>query len=480
MIEENRNSIIVRNVNTDSLEFSKFERAFSIYDLVYHQYSFHAYTLLDGNLYVPATVTPETVQTFFPNEAIVRNYAGTPKPKAAAFKMRNGPRSDIQTEALGFLMGMKNDQKERSRMLNLATGTGKTFVSISMLSQYGVRGMVLVDSVDLANQWKKEFLFHTDMKDDDVFIISGEESVSEAKKNAKAKVFISILKTIGSLIQADSDAMNSLMHKLGIGVRIFDECHTNFKAICDINELSNVSYTVYLTATPNRSDYKEDRLYGKVFGKIPFYDGHKNLNAKYHTVVLCGFDSHPTGVQVASVKSKYGFSVTKWAEFISSGQQFDNYYKSLTNVISKFKLIEKGLKFAIMLPTIDLIEKTKTNLERDYGIDVGRFIGEIPKDKRADELKKTVFLTNQKIFGKGIDVPDLDCIVNYVQLSSKVNLEQILGRLRNNEGHSHVLIDVTDTGFAPCKTQQRSRKSFYKTIAKSLYTVEGSLERDDQ
>ena len=480
MIEENRNSIIVRGVKTDSPEFSKFERAFSIYDLVYHQYTFHAYTIIDGNLYVPATVTPETMQSFFPSESIVRNYAGTPKPKTVSFTMRNGPRSDVQTEALAFLMEMKNDQETRSRMLNLATGTGKTYVSIAMLSKYGLRGMVLVDSVDLANQWKKEFLFHTDMKEKDIFIISGEESVAEAKKDTSAKVFIAILKTIGSLIQADSNAMNDLTHKLGIGMRIFDECHTNFKAICDINELSNVSYTVYLTATPNRSDYKEDRLYGKVFGKIPFYDGHKNLNAKYHTVVLCGFDSHPTGLQIASVKTKYGFSVTKWAEFISSGVQFDNYYKSLTNVIKKFKLFDKNLKFAIMLPTIDLIEKTKTKLEDDYGIDVGEFIGEIPKDQRSAELKKTVFITNQKIFGKGIDVPDLDCIVNYVQLSSKVNLEQILGRLRNNEGHSHVLIDVTDTGFAPCKVQQRTRKSFYKTIAKSLFTVEESLERDDQ
>jgi superfamily II DNA or RNA helicase len=480
MIEENRNSIIIRDVKTDSVEFSKFERAFSIYDLVYHKYTFHSYALIDGNLYVPATVTPETIQSFFPSEAIVRNYAGTPTPKKASFKMKNVPRSDVQSEALAFLVGMKTDQKTRSRMLNLATGTGKTYVSIAALSQYGLRGMVIVDSVDLANQWKKEFLFHTDMKDRDVMIISGEEAVTEAKKDASAKVFIAILKTLGSLLQADSNAMNDLTHKLGIGVRIFDECHTNFKAICDINELSNVAYTIYLTATPNRSDYKEDRLYGKVFGKIPFYDGHKNLNAKYHTVVLCTFNSHPTSIQMASVRTKYGFSVTKWADFITNGDQFSNYYKSLKKIIDKFKIIDKGLKVAIMLPTIDLIEKTKENLVSDYGIEVGEFIGEIPKDERAVELGKTVFLTNQKIFGKGIDVPDLDCIINYVQLSSKVNLEQIMGRLRNNEGHSHVLIDVTDTGFAACKNQQRSRKSFYKTIAKSLFTVEGSLESDDQ
>jgi superfamily II DNA or RNA helicase len=280
---------------------------------------------------------------------------------------------------------------------------------------------------------------------------------------------------LGTLLETDLNAINDLTHKLGIGVRIFDECHTNFKAICDINELSNVAYTVYLTATPNRSDYKEDRLYGKVFWKIPSYDGHKKQNTKYHKIVLCRFNSNPTITQQISVRTKYGFSVAKWSEFLSSGQQYDNFYKSLKTVLDKFKLIEDKRKVAIMLPTIDIILKTKDKLQTDYGIDVGTFIGDIPKDEREAELEKTVFITNQKIFGKGIDVPDLDCIINYVQLSSKVNLEQILGRLRDNEGHSHVMIDMTDTGFVECRNQLKTRKSFYKTVAQQIVTIEESF-----
>jgi superfamily II DNA or RNA helicase len=475
MIEENRNSIVIRDIDPMSSEFGKFEKAFSIYDPVYHKYVFHAYTLNDNTLYIPATIGAESVQAFFPSQSIVQNYAGTPKARRAKFKMVHTPKNNIQVEALNFLLKMQSDNVTRSRMLNLATGSGKTFVSIAMLSQFQLRGMVIVDSVDLANQWKEEFLSHTDMKDEDIMILSGQESIEAAKTADGVKVFIAILKTLGTLLETDLNAINDLTHKLGIGVRIFDECHTNFKAICDINELSNVAYTVYLTATPNRSDYKEDRLYGKVFWKIPSYDGHKKQNTKYHKIVLCRFNSNPTITQQISVRTKYGFSVAKWSEFLSSGQQYDNFYKSLKTVLDKFKLIEDKRKVAIMLPTIDIILKTKDKLQTDYGIDVGTFIGDIPKDEREAELEKTVFITNQKIFGKGIDVPDLDCIINYVQLSSKVNLEQILGRLRDNEGHSHVMIDMTDTGFVECRNQLKTRKSFYKTVAQQIVTIEESF-----
>ena len=115
-----------------------------------------------------------------------------------------------------------------------------------------------------------------------------------------------------------------------------------------------------------------------------------------------------------------------------------------------------------MLPTIELIDKTYNDLNLRYSnLNIGKFIGDIKKDKRTEELQKQIILTNPKIFGKGIDVSDLDCVINYSQLSSKVNIEQILGRLRNNPGHSHVLIDVTDWGYYQCRNQLRSRKKFY-------------------
>src|SRR5574344_472376 len=472
MIEENRCSIIIRGADVNSNEFKSFEKAFSVYNPVTHKYEYNIYTELNGNIYAPATITSSIVQTYFPSFTIVKNFANTPKADTINFSMAHTPRTDIQETALSFLKTIRNDKDNKNRMLNLATGSGKTFVSIALISYLKQKAMIVVDSIDLAAQWKHEILYHTDLTDDDILIMSGIEAVDLAKSNKNYKIFIAIHKTLNMILSVDANGINDLIHKLKIGVRIFDECHTNFKSICVINSLSNVNYTIFLTATPNRSDYKEDILFSKVFKHVPSYDGNKIDNEKYHTVVLISFDSHPTSKQKASVKTKYGFSLIKWANFLSENRLYENYIYSLNKIITSFGLIDKNKKVAIMLPTIELINKTYDSLHAIYPqLEIGKFIGEIKKDKRSEELSKIFILTNQKIFGKGIDVPDLDCIINYVQLSSKVNLEQIIGRLRNNSKHDHVFIDVTDNGYYQCRNQLKSRKRFYKKIAKKIIEI---------
>lgn len=107
-----------------------------------------------------------------------------------------------------------------------------------------------------------------------------------------------------------------------------------------------------------------------------------------------------------------------------------------------------------MLPTLSLIDKTKLFLEEKFpDTEIGTFIGSIKKaEDRLIELSKDIILTNDKIFDKAIDLPDLEILINYVQLSSQVKVEQIMGRLRNRPGKISMLIDVHDSGFPDCVT----------------------------
>lgn len=472
MIEVGRTSIVIRDVDENSDEYKKFERSFSFYNTVTHKYEYHTYVKIGKDIHCPAMITPEIVQTYFPNEVITRNFVGTPRSENINFNMIHSPKNDIQKEALQFLTSIKNDKNKRWRMLNLATGTGKTYVSILAISHLQQKALIVVDSIDLANQWKNQFLFHTDLTEKNICIISGLDSVEDAKENKDYKIYISVYNTLGMLLEKDVNSLNELNRKLKIGIRVFDESHVNFKFMCHINSLSNVNYTFFLTATPNRSDYREDILYSKIFKNVPSYNGHKDTNEKYHTIILIKFNSQPNMKQKLSVKTKYGFSAIKWANFLTKDKAFNLYISSLFKILTTFKLIDKKKKVAIMLPTIELINKTYTELKDKYpDLDIGKFIGEIKKDKRAEELDKQVILTNPKIFGKGIDVSDLDTVINYSQMSSKVNIEQILGRLRNNPGYSHVLIDLTDIGYPQCINQQKTRKRFYKKVASKIIDI---------
>jgi len=282
------------------------------------------------------------------------------------------------------------------------------------------------------------------------------------------KIYIAIHRTLGNMLSSNVNSVNKLMNKLGIGIRVFDESHVDFGNICKINAFSNVEYTIYLTATPSRSSFMDNSLYAKVFSAVPYFNGKDIAGRKYHNVILYKFDSKPSFDERLSVRTKYGFNSAKWSQYIESdGYEF--FLEAVNEIFTKFKLTEMKRKVAIMLPTINLIKKLKDDLLISFpDIEIGVFIGEIAKDKRLEQLSKQFILTNDKIFDKGIDVKDLEILINFVPIGSLVKTEQIMGRLRDRENYSSLLIDVTDIGFDECVKQSKIRKRFYKKKAKQI------------
>lgn len=468
MIEIGRNSIVVRNVDFESKEFKRANAIYSLYDKVQHKYSFSAFTIIDNDVYFPASIGINEIIKCFPKEDTVTNYMTTAKSSIIKYSMIHQPRDDLQKKAIKFLMNIKNDNIQRSRFLSLATGSGKTFVSIACISQLKKRSMIIVDSLALADQWKREFLNHTDMKESDISILSGQESVDTESKNPSAKVYIAIHRTLSNMLSTDFNSVNILMNRLKIGIRIFDESHVEFGNICKINSLSNVEYTFYLTATPNRSNFNDDSLYSKIFKQIPYFNGKDIVNNRYHTVVVFPFNSHPSLDVRASCRTKYGFSIQKWANYIST-TGYDLFLEAVVDLFTKFKLLSRNKKTAIVLPTIELIKKLSKDLKELYpDIDLGLFIGEIKKEKRVDELNKAFILTDDKMFDKAIDVPGLEILINFVDFGSLVKIEQLIGRLRYNKDKSSIFFDMVDFGFDECRNHYKIRKRFYKKHTKSI------------
>lgn len=468
MIEVGRDNIVVRNVNLQSKNYKDAEYMFSLYDKVTHKYTFNAFYVEGNDLYFPSSITLPVIQSLFPNEDVSINFNTTARGKTISYNMVHEPRDEIQKKAIAFLMKMKNDNNCSQRFLSLETGTGKTYVTINMISKFKKVPLIIVDTLDLAAQWKREFLNHTDLTDKDIAILSGQDSIDKELSNRTAKVYIAIHRTLGNMLSSDINSVNNLMNKLGIGVRVFDESHVDFGNICKINALSNVRYTIYLTATPSRSAYMDNSLYAKVFKNVPYFNGKDLGSEKYHTVVLYKFDSKPSLDDKLSIKTKYGFSTAKWAKYVSN-DGYDLLLEAITNIFNIFKLDKRNKKTVIMLPTIELIKKFEKNLPELFpNLDIGIFIGELSKEKREKALEHKFILTNDKIFDKGLDVKDLEILINFVPFGSLVKTEQIIGRLRNREGYLSILIDVTDKGFIECERQLKLRKRFYKKKAKKI------------
>lgn len=468
MIEAYRNSVVIRNVDFDSENYKRFFKSFAVYDKVTHKYTNNVFTISNYDVYTPASIDPEIIRGYFPNDIIVYNKKCS-KTIINEFNMIHFPRNEIQKQALNFLLSMKNDDNKRERLLALNTGTGKTFVTISFISQMKLKPFIVVDQIGLADQWKREFLKHSDLKEDEIKILSGRASVEEALENPeKYKAFIAIHKTLNMMLSESLKSINILMNKLEIGIRVFDEAHVNFKNVCMISSLSNVEFTVFLTATPNRSNFMDNLVYRKVFGKLPYYNGQNIITEKYQTVFLGHYDSHPSIDIRETIKTQRGLNIPRWSKHILT-DGFDYYIDSLYTLIDKFQLIERKKQTVIYLPTIELIEKTYQFLSEHYeGIDVGMYIGKVSEEKRLEVLKQQFIITNEKIFGRAMDLETLEFVITYLPISSPITVEQIIGRLRYHEGKLQILIDMTDRGFPECRAQSYSRKRVYKQKAKII------------
>ena len=134
-----------------------------------------------------------------------------------------------------------------------------------------------------------------------------------------------------------------------------------------------------------------------------------------------------------------------------------------------------------MLPTLNLINRLSENISQKYpNLSIGIFTGEVSKDKRRSELEKQFIFTNDKIFDKGIDIPDLEILINYVPLQSRSKIEQIMGRIRNIQGLSHIYVDIADYGFPDCRRQQKSRISFYNKKANKILELKDELANSEE
>ena len=131
---------------------------------MYYTYTMSAFTIIDNDLYFPSSVGVNQLTKHFPDKDVVYNYKTTTKSAPVSYVMKNKPRNELQTEAIKFLMKMKNDNYVRNRFLSLATGKGKTYVTINTISQFKKRPFIIVDTLELARQWKDQYLKHTNLK----------------------------------------------------------------------------------------------------------------------------------------------------------------------------------------------------------------------------------------------------------------------------------------------------------------------------
>lgn len=458
------------------------ERNFEYWDPVYHKKEIWGmyYDNDEGRLYIPAGFERwKITYNLHIHDSDIYYEPYHPYKSIDNIKMRYTPRDDRQIEALQFMCGVgeyQNTLNQPCLSVNLPTGAGKTFTSIATIQNFRVKSIIITGSTSLLNQWNNVILQYTNLTDTDILNISGSDMINmilsgKSQRANNAKIYLCSHGTLRSF--GDKYGWNNvykLFETLGIGIKIFDEAHQNFQNMLMIDYFTNVWKTFYVTATPGRSSWRENRIFEISIGKVPYIDLWEETDA--HTDYLAiKYNSHPSPGVITACKSKYGLDRNKYINWLT---QNENFYKMLEVVLDlAYKTtIRTGGRVLMYIGTNDgilRVYKYICDYLPQYIGSVGVFTSLVDKEMKRDERDKSILLSTTKSAGAGEDIPNLKMTVVLAEpFKSEILARQSLGRTR---AENTLYVECVDLGFFYTRKFYENKLPVFNKYAKSVDSI---------
>lgn len=473
-IDVKNTSIVVDGyVRGDS---NKIEHFFSMWDKLRHRYYPKAIKFDEKNnkLYLPRGIDLSRLEFLLQTRA--GTYSNTdPYDEGVYIRLKYAPRDDIQKKAIQFILGdgVYSYTRNHSQLsINLNTGSGKTYVSIVCAAIFSVRTIMITSSIDWIKQWKEKIVEYTDTRPNEIYILTGIGSIARILNGmvdiTKIKYILASHMTLKSY--GDSygwDKLGELFKKLRVGLKVYDEAHLDFDNICDIDFSTNTAKTLYLTATPARSDPSENRIYQEAFKNIPSINlFNKETDPRTHYTAIF-YNSHPNAMQIQMCQNTYGFSMVKYCSYIVHQPAFYMLISALMEIIFR-----KG-KTLIYIGTNEAIGYVYNWIVCNYpemSDNVGIYTSMV-KDKNLKQqaLNKFIILSTTKSCGAAMDIPGLKLTIVLAEpFRSAVIAAQSLGRTR---GYDTDYIEIVDTGFNRLKQYYKDKQKIFNKLALSNQTI---------
>lgn len=281
------------------------------------------------------------------------------------------------------------------------------------------------------------------------------------------------LKRIGDLKLAQNIVKN-----LGIGVKIIDEAHLEFKDILLLDIVCNVKRNIYLTATPGRSQREENKIYWYVFKGANFYAPSTELNnnmpkkwMNYVTVRLSS-ECNPN-IYRWRVNGGKGMNAISYGKWVIEYDKKKRHFKCCKELVMQCFDRDQNAKVLILIPLISLCDKLMDflidELDKEnqfkYALTIRTINSTNSKSDNEYNKKADVIISTLGSMGVGTDVKGLTDIINMTPYCSKLTAEQSLGRVRYSGKIGHYY-DIIDTSVPMDKYWWRARSKTLKRLSK--------------
>lgn len=451
------------------------ENMLSIWDDVYHRLIPKGFDYDDENriLFLPRGMDIGYLERLF-NRPIEMD-RGCNEYKKVSYKLTTEPRDNNQIQSIAYLIG-ENEFKYAGRYsqqaLNLDVGQGKTYVTIAASTFLKMTTMIITHQDGIKNQWMGSYEKFTNLDPQYMYDIKGSKNIDKLLKMNKIpyKVFFINHGTIKSWCKKNGwDKLNDLFKHLGIGLKIFDEAHLEFSSVLKIDFHSNVYKTFYLTATFERSQYGENKVFYHCFKNIAKFGVETKDNIRKHVVYLAvKFNSNPTMNDKLNIKGIKGFDRNAYIDYqLKKGKMIE----VIEYLIDFFN--GKDGKMLILSSKIDSSFYLKEYLEEHHpDKKVMAWNSQVSDEEKSRIDVVDIISSTPKSLGTGSDIPGLRFMIMTEPYSSSVSANQISGRLREYAPDAYTFyIELVDIGFPKVLDMYKKRLKIFKKKCVSVNEV---------
>lgn len=335
----------------------------------------------------------------------------------------------------------------------LPCGAGKTVLGCAAVVMSGQSAIVLVHTLDLAQQWAQTF--------SRLYGVHASTDHPPSRPLKPRQIAIFMIQALHKAGEAGNPSIKSA------GCILLDECHhAPAKTFRDVFALSTARYRWGLTATPERSDgwgFMLPLVIGPQLFTMNTSDlldsGHLEKPKIYalHSGVHISYENHTT----RSGNLNMGSLVTALAQNESRNKLLE------TIAVHAAK---RGRSVLVLVPRKSQAHALASRLV-SAGIRSVALTSAVPKQKREQLLhkmrrKEVVVAFATQLADEGLDVPVLDTLVNANPGRAAGRAIQRIGRILRKSEHKAepLLIDVIDGGLF--RSQFNARRAAYRSQLK--------------
>lgn len=358
----------------------------------------------------------------------------------------NGSLREEQQIAIDHMLKYDNG------ILCAPTGFGKTVIGCKLIAERKVNTLILVNKIQLLNQWKDRIKEFSDVKE------VGE--ISSKKKNITNVIDVVSIKSLWNNGNVLDIAKN-------YGMIIIDECHhTAAYTFEQAINTGNAKYVYGISATPERENGHTPIIKmqcGDIRYKVDSLKYNKQLNIPMKVIVK---KSHLNFTN----KNIDNYELNEINDLIAKDViRNENIIKDIKREYSNGKnILVLTERLELMNYIYDKLSKDTNNIFKYYG-GIGKKVlkdyMELNNQINENGDNKIIVATGSYI-GEGFDDSKLDVLFLTMPISGQTRVTQYAGRLhRQDSNKKEILIyDYIDDNFSKTRNMFLKRKKTYEKL----------------